>query len=88
MARVWSDHSSPATAHADNPRDYTTHNTDCLYYNWNHLRGADSGASKSGWQWVGGDMGFTCGFASEAAMEATLTGHTVAIRVSVSLLPP
>lgn len=66
-----------------NPRDYAAYKADCLYYNWNRFRGADSGMGKSAWQWVGGDVGFDCGYAHETAMEAALADQTLAIRISV-----
>lgn len=88
--RRWLPGSCASTPHvnAATPRDYTAYNPDCLYYNWDHVRGADSGHGKTAWQWVGGDMGFTCGYDNEAAMEAAFAGQTIAIRVSVRLHSP
>eukprot|EP00892_Ulva_mutabilis_P002638 jgi/Ulvmu1/12375/UM009_0021.1 len=82
MMELWINSGSITVSNA---RDYVTYNADCLYYNWDRSRGADSGMGKSAWQWVGGDVGFTCGHADEAAMEAALAGQTVAVRITTNI---
>eukprot|EP00892_Ulva_mutabilis_P002641 jgi/Ulvmu1/12378/UM009_0024.1 len=66
-------------------RDYLRYSPSCVYYNSNYLKGADWGAAKTLWQWVGGDLGLDCGYSNEASMATAMDPFPVALRVFATL---
>eukprot|EP00892_Ulva_mutabilis_P012434 jgi/Ulvmu1/9563/UM053_0052.1 len=67
---------------------YASKAPSCRYTDWAVRRGADEGKPKTLWQWLGGDLGYTCNFSSESEMDDEATSNDVVLRAKAHVSAP